>query len=226
FFSPEAEMALMGQDDGFGHLFPSSTCQSSPSIMYSPLLQQMSHRPPTSLPGTGQIYPQPHDYRAVVNSPYPPQFWPSQTLNTSQSLQPDASLLPQSTRPSGSDSASSTGGLGILSNVPVDRSPPPISRSLSLSSPDLQAYGYPNKNGGDLRKHHKRHIKPLFCRHEGCPQSTGGGFSSKKELARHEAGHNHSVRCDWEGCNRVFSRVDNMRDHVKRMHLKTSHSGS
>ncbi|KAF2263540.1 hypothetical protein CC78DRAFT_273124 [Lojkania enalia] len=267
FFSPEAEMAFIDQDDGLGHLFPSSTCQSPPSIMYSPPLQQIASRPPVvTQPGTGPIYPQSHDFRPMVSSPYPPHtFWTSQgspipqahvtystypplTGITSQPLQNDSALLPQPlvNRPSRSHSASSSGGLGIPSNATSDRSPPPLSRSLSPSSPDLRAYGYPNKNGTwscaypgctsravftrgcDLRKHHKRHTKSFFCRHEGCPQSTGGGFSSKKDLARHEAKHNPGVLCDWEGCDRVFSRVDNMRDHVKRIHLKASrvHSGT
>lgn len=241
----------MGQDDGLGHLFPSSSCQSPPSIMYSPPLQQMAPRPPTSQTGHAPIYSQPHDYRQMVTSPYPAStFWPSQPspmamapthvtyssyppltgISSSHTLAPDAGLLPQrlgSTRPSRSHSASSSGTLGIPSNG-ADRSPPSLSRSLSPSSPDLRAYGFPNKNGTwscaypgctsravftrgcDLRKHHKRHTKSFFCRHEGCPQSTGGGFSSKKDLARHEAKHNPGVLCEWDGCDRVFSRVDNM----------------
>ncbi|KAF2704210.1 hypothetical protein K504DRAFT_390631 [Pleomassaria siparia CBS 279.74] len=143
-------------------------------------------------------------------------------------------------RPARSHSASSygssLGGLGVPGDF-NDR--PQLSRSLSPSLPDLRAYGLPNNNGTwscaypgctsravftrgcDLRKHHKRHTKSFFCHHEGCPQSTGGGFSSKKDLARHEAKHNPGVLCDWAGCDRVFSRVDNMRDHVKRIHLKT-----
>lgn len=236
----------MGQDDSIGHLFPSSSCQSPPSIMYSPPLHQMTHRPPATQPGPGQIYPPAHDYRPMVSSPYPPHaFWTSQPspmpqthvmhstypplsgLNSAQTLAPDSALLSQqmrTTRPSRSHSASSS--LGIPSTA--DRSPPSLSRSLSPSSPDLRAYGFPNKNGTwscaypgctsravftrgcDLRKHHKRHTKSFFCRHEGCPQATGGGFSSKKDLARHEAKHNPGVLCDWEGCDRVFSRVDNM----------------
>ena len=73
--------------------------------------------------------------------------------------------------------------------------------------------------GCDLRKHYRRHSKHLFCRREGCPQATEGGFSSKKDRARHEAKHNPVIMCEWEGCRRVFSRGDNMRDHVKRIHL-------
>ncbi|KAF2018323.1 hypothetical protein BU24DRAFT_168531 [Aaosphaeria arxii CBS 175.79] len=266
FFSPEAEMVLMGQDDGLGHLFPSSSCQSPPSIMYSPPLHQMAPQPTTTQPPHAPIYSQPHDYRQMVTSPYPPSsFWPSQpsqmapthvsystyppisSVCSTQTLAPDSALLPQrlgSTRPVRSLSASSSGTLGMPLRQASERSPPSLSRSLSPSSPDLRAYGYPNKNGTwscaypgctsravftrgcDLRKHHKRHTKSFFCRHEGCPQSTGGGFSSKKDLARHEAKHNPGVLCEWDGCDRVFSRVDNMRDHVKRIHLKAARSGA
>lgn len=251
FFSHEAELAMMAPDDGMGQLYPSSTCQSPPSIMYSPPLHHMPQPPPTTMPGSGAMYTPPHDYRPVMDSPYPPHtLWsqpntmpmamppvssysypPFTNIASTTALAPDTNLLPQSyggPRPSRSHSASSSAGLGIPSNVPSERSPPSMSRSLSPSSPDLRAYGIPNKNGTwscaypgctsravftrgcDLRKHHKRHTKSFFCRHTDCPQSTGGGFSSKKDLARHEAKHNPGVLCDWDGCDRVFSRVDNM----------------
>lgn len=64
--------------------------------------------------------------------------------------------------------------------------------------------------GCDLRKHYKRHTKLLFCRYDGCPQATEGGFADKKTRARHEAKHNPDIPCEWEGCDRLFSRVDNM----------------
>ncbi|KAJ5444479.1 uncharacterized protein N7458_008351 [Penicillium daleae] len=76
------------------------------------------------------------------------------------------------------------------------------------------------RRGCDLRKHFNRHRKHLFCRHEGCAQSKQGGFSSKKDRARHEAKHNPGIVCEWDGCGRVFSRVDNMKDHVRRIHRR------
>jgi len=53
----------------------------------------------------------------------------------------------------------------------------------------------------------------------------GGGFSSKKDRVRHEAKHNPRILCEWIGadggmCGRKFSRVDNMKDHVRRIHRK------
>ena len=99
--------------------------------------------------------------------------------------------------------------------------------------------------GCDLRKHYNRHSKHLFCRVEGCPQSEAaaasraksadqpltGGFSSKKDRARHEAKHNPGIKCEWRGadgeeCGRVFSRMDNMKDHVRRIHNKGQQQGS
>lgn len=250
FFSTEAELALMAPDDGMGHFYPSSTCQSPPSIMYSPPLHHMTHRPQTTMPGNGGMYTPPQEFRPIMDSPYPPHMWSSQPQSMSMAPAPsysyppftamtspptlthahDTTLLPQYpvTRPSRSHSTSSSVGHGFASSVISERSPPPLSRSISPSSPDLRAYGIPNKNGTwrcgysgctsravftrgcDLRKHHKRHTKSFFCRHGDCPQSHGGGFSSKKDLARHEAKHNPGVLCDWEGCDRVFSRVDNM----------------
>ncbi|KAI9931568.1 hypothetical protein ASPWEDRAFT_25561 [Aspergillus wentii DTO 134E9] len=107
-------------------------------------------------------------------------------------------------------------------------------------SPNISTYGHPNPDGTwrcaypgctsqttfrracDLRKHFTRHRKHLFCRHVGCPQASRGGFSSSKDRARHEAKHNPGVLCEWDGCGRIFSRVDNMKDHVRRIHKRAS----
>ena len=103
-----------------------------------------------------------------------------------------------------------------------------MSRSVSPDPKTLMAYGYRNTDNSwscawpgctsctrftracDLRKHYKRHSKTLFCRYDGCPQSTKAGFSSNKDRARHEAKHNPMIICEWESCRRLFSRVDNM----------------
>lgn len=242
----------MGTDEeSLRHLFPSSSCQSPPSILYSSPLGPSSNQPDASM-----AYSHPYEYRGIT-SPMPSWIIPNQPIPpphvtyaaylplTGTSSAPPYSSHPiyhhdeySSTRPERSPSASSSGMLGYSLNERSDHSPPPQSRSMSPSSPDLRGFGVLNPNGTwsckypgcnsravftrgcDLRKHYKRHKKTFFCHHEGCPQATGGGFSSKKDLARHEAKHNPGVRCDVEGCDRVFSRVDNMRDHVKRIHLK------
>lgn len=113
-----------------------------------------------------------------------------------------------------------------------------FSRSASPSAAEMANFGFRNEHGTwscaypnctskstfqrgcDLRKHYRRHTKTLFCRHAGCPQATEGGFSSKKDRARHEAKHNPQITCEWSGCDRLFSRLDNMKDHVRRIHKK------
>lgn len=103
-----------------------------------------------------------------------------------------------------------------------------LTRGASPSASEMSKWGFKNSEGTwscaypgcssrsafsrgcDLRKHFKRHTKTLFCRHEGCPQSVEGGFSSKKDRSRHEAKHNPGVVCEWDGCERLFSRQDNM----------------
>lgn len=113
------------------------------------------------------------------------------------------------------------------------------SRSVSPNPADLHNFGiaygdgktwrcgYPGctsqakfTRGCDLRKHFRRHTKSLFCRHDECPQSKEGGFSSKKDRDRHESKHKPGVLCTDETCERRFSRVDNMKDHVRRIHEK------
>nr|AAM48797.1 regulatory protein [Fusarium mesoamericanum] len=86
------------------------------------------------------------------------------------------------------------------------------------------------ESGRDFRRHYRQHFKRFFCRYSECPQSAQDlqevgtkGFATRKDRARHESKHKPTVRCPWhdqEGqqCLRVFSRVDNMRDHYRRIH--------
>ncbi|RYP10994.1 hypothetical protein DL764_000291 [Monosporascus ibericus] len=86
--------------------------------------------------------------------------------------------------------------------------------------------------GRDFRRHYRQHFKRFFCRYEECPQSTDDpgdagtkGFATRKDRARHEAKHNPAIRCQWQNrnggqCTRTFSRMDNMRDHYRRIHEK------
>ena len=88
------------------------------------------------------------------------------------------------------------------------------SRSTSPNPADLHNFGFPLPDGRswrcaypnctsqvaftrgcDLRKHYRRHTKSLFCRHEECPQSREGGFSSRKDRDRHESKVRPVVSC-------------------------------
>jgi len=75
----------------------------------------------------------------------------------------------------------------------------------------------------DFRRHFQYHIKYFSCGHPDCPQAAKGNFATRKDRDRHEAMHKPNVKCIWEGCERVFSRKDNMHDHVRRIHQKGSH---
>ena len=86
--------------------------------------------------------------------------------------------------------------------------------------------------GRDFRRHYRQHFKRFFCRYEECPQSVSDlseagnkGFATRKDRTRHEAKHNPAIQCKWrspsgEQCSRTFSRMDNMRDHYRRIHNK------
>ena len=181
--------------------------QPQPTVQYMP--QNVS----VSLPySAGTYYSQGQDVRFLQPSSSSPCGWPAQQAYASNHLPND--LPTPSTYPS-----------------------PRLSRSSSPA--DLQNYGYLNPDGKtwrcafpgctstskfvracDLRKHYWRHNKTFFCRWEGCPKAIEGGYSSKKDRTRHEAKHDPGVHCEWDDCDRVFSRVDNMKDHVRRIHRK------
>lgn len=71
----------------------------------------------------------------------------------------------------------------------------------------------------DLDKHARQHNRGYFCREPGCIKQEGTaavGFLTTKDRDRHERAHNPSIPCRL--CGRLFSRQDNLRDHVRRRH--------
>ncbi|KAJ5791183.1 uncharacterized protein N7518_008194 [Penicillium psychrosexuale] len=145
-------------------------------------------------------------------------LYQSTTTTTSISSSPPCSLSDPDSPPAAPGSASGLGSgsnAGDLSNYGI----PTGDGTWRCAHPGCSSQAVFHR-GCDLRKHFNRHRKYLFCRYEGCPQSAKNGFSSKKDRARHEAKHNPGVFCEWEGCGKVFSRVDNMKDHVRRIHRK------
>ncbi|CAG8890158.1 unnamed protein product [Penicillium egyptiacum] len=145
-------------------------------------------------------------------------LYQSTTTATSISSSPPHFLSDPDSPPAAPGSASGSGSgsnSGDLSNYGI----PTGDGTWRCAHPGCSSQAVFHR-GCDLRKHFNRHRKYLFCRYEGCPQSAKNGFSSKKDRARHEAKHNPGVLCEWEGCGKVFSRVDNMKDHVRRIHRK------
>ncbi|KAK6812067.1 hypothetical protein RU639_012156 [Aspergillus parasiticus] len=156
-----------------------------------------------------------HTPSSISSSPYyPPDHnptaYPSPTSATAAVVSASASSTRSlSTPPQGSANQKDLTNYGIQNADQTWRCAYPGCTSQTIF-----------RRGCDLRKHYNRHRKHLFCRHRGCPQAVAGGFSSKKDRDRHEAKHNPVVCCEWAGCERVFSRVDNMKDHVRRIHRR------
>ena len=200
-----------------------------PSSVYQPSEMQPSLTSTNLIPPTPQSpIPEPaFDFNSA-----PQQYYLTPSMSHGRSRENSVHSFSRSTSPasnlSSSPSAASLRTYGTL-----------VASSTEANVPQTWRCAYPGctsralfTRGCDLRKHYNRHSKHLFCRVDGCPQaeskdgSSGSvGFSSKKDRARHEAKHNPGISCEWrdlhgEGCGRVFSRVDNMKDHVRRIHLK------
>jgi hypothetical protein len=167
----------------------------------------------TSEPGYFNCSPPPplhHNHSA-------PQFLPHAGLSMGY-LSPNEASTTRSTRSVSNASSIRSYASSIHSDT----------RSLSPNVSEMSKWGTKTANGSwrcdwpgckspstfirgcDLRKHYKRHSKAFFCKVAGCPHATEGGFSSRKDRARHEQKHNPTIACEWESCTRMFSRVDNM----------------
>ena len=198
FLSDEAERALRGEEEGARRIFEQSdyTSQSSAGITTTPLIDPRWDVAHMSVQGREFFHPDPSqaDFSTwgAGHGPFTPLTGPSTTSG------------PSSPKPTDLDN------YGFLNDD---------QRTWRCAYPSCASKAIFSRPC-DLRKHFNRHSKSFFCRHDGCPQATEGGFSSKKDRARHEASHNPGVTCEWEGCERVFSRVDNMKDHVRRIHRK------
>ncbi|KAJ5365426.1 hypothetical protein N7517_008312 [Penicillium concentricum] len=181
--------------------------------------QWLSYPPHSSDQIPETFFSMPRSVSAPRSVPAPPiHLYQSTATPTSVSSSPAHSIYDPDSPPTAPGSASGSGSnsnAGDLSNYGI----PTGDGNWRCAHPGCSSKSLFHR-GCDLRKHFNRHRKYLFCRYEGCPQSAKNGFSSKKDRARHEAKHNPGVLCEWKGCGKVFSRVDNMKDHVRRIHRK------
>ena len=200
FFSPSAEAAItdedahhffyQGQAEGISgggeSSLPAYQQQWGPGLhpaMASAAGQRtpQTFAPPSqyvSWPSTAYPQLQPTDYSRiqyppasapiVPSTPYPATPWPNA---------PWPSLHPDDVEASSDTSRSTSPNPADLHNFGI---PLPDGRSwrCAYSGCTSQARFI---RGCDLRKHYRRHTKSLFCRHEDCPQSREGGFSSNKD---------------------------------------------
>jgi len=240
FLSPEAEAALMGEDQETRRIFYQNQAQNARMAQRSsrsPYQQQYATTPAISR--APQTYAPPAQYVS-----WPGSSWPAVGPN-------DYGRSDYGRSPYGSSSTPVLPSSPYLTDSQYSNAPWPAlhpddiasdtSRSTSPNPADLHNFGYPLPDGRswrcgyahctsqavftrgcDLRKHFRRHTKSLYCRYEDCSQSREGGFSSKKDRDRHESKHAPKIHCTQRDCGRVFSRVDNMKDHVRRIHGEDS----
>ncbi|MCJ1272475.1 hypothetical protein MMC21_000261 [Puttea exsequens] len=244
FLSPEAEAALMGDQDGTRRIYHQNHGQNprmAPRYSRSPNYPQFTTTP-TMTSASSRVpmtYAPPAQYTQWSGSsgtPYP-SLGPEQ-YGRVQYPPTSTPIVPSS--PYTADPQYSNAGWPALHPDNLQASSD-NSRSVSPNPADLSNFGYllpdgrtwrcayPNctsqatfTRGCDLRKHYHRHTKTLYCSYEDCAQSKEGGFSSKKDRDRHESRHAPKIRCTHKGCDRIFSRADNMKDHVRRIHGKRS----
>lgn len=238
FLSSDAEAALRGQDEESRRLFYLNQADnarltgqtSGPSF---PQGQQWTPGIGSGMDSAHQAFAAPSQYVS-----WPSTAWP--TIEPNEYGRGQYQAPPTPVVPSTPYSAEPWANAPWPALHPDDmQASSDTSRSVSPNPADLRNFGIPLPDGRswrcayancssqavftrgcDLRKHFRRHTKSLFCRHEDCPQSREGGFSSKKDRDRHEARHFPEIPCSVKGCGRVFSRVDNMKDHVRRIHGK------
>jgi hypothetical protein len=240
FLSSEAEAALLGEEEQARRVFYQNQVQNShyPAQPSRSPYQQPYWTATPSMTSTRayptQAYVAPAQYMSLPSSNWTSQYPTDYRHGQYPSSTP---VLPSS--PYSSEQQFGDGSWAGLHPDDLE-GPSDNSRSVSPSPADLHNFGIPLPDGRswrcgyphcssqatftrgcDLRKHFRRHTKTLLCRHEGCPQSREGGFSSKKDRDRHESRHGPpQIRCTHSGCDREFSRVDNMKDHVRRIHRK------
>lgn len=235
FFSSEAEMALSAEEQEVPYFYCPTMMAEGPNRSVAP---QGNRVPSGAADSFGPAYSSRQQWTGQahatsmstdrmrissgpgVSSPYQQPIVPSSSNVAAQSGSPWQTLRPHEYQQ-------------------TTRRPSLRSRSPSPNPSELYHFGYPSADGKgwrcahpectsqtiftrgcDLRKHFRRHTKSLFCRHASCRDSKG--FSSKKDRDRHEASHRPEIACDWEGCDKIFSRVDNMKDHLRRIHQKPS----
>ena len=134
----------------------SAQLQSSPHVFATPPQYTSWPSPNSNAFAVSQYAPNaPH---VVPSSPYSKeQLWPNVTWPT---LHPDNFEVISDSR-SASPNPADLHNFGFLL---------PDGRSWRCAFPNCTSQ-LAFTRGCDLRKHHKRHTKSLFCRHEECPQS-------------------------------------------------------
>ena len=140
--------------------------------------------------------------------------------------------IPQT--PSSVDSPTSLSSLSSTLQIPqtpnsLEPSSPPPPAPEPIQNPD-RTWACPqpgcthpgHKRRCDARKHHKSHTKPYACRVRGCPYRSSNAKDRERHYDTRHATTRHPA-CPAPGCGVLKSRVDNMRDHIRRKHPEMDH---
>lgn len=149
-----------------------SSSSQAPSQSFAAPCQYVSW-PNVSYPQLGPVEYTAGPYQGtsapiVPSTPYTTGAWPNAPW---PSLHPDDMETPSDTSRSTSPNPMDLTNFGV---------PLPDGKSWRCAYAGCTSHARFTR-GCDLRKHYRRHTKSLFCRHEECPQSRDGGFSSKKD---------------------------------------------
>lgn len=82
-----------------------------------------------------------------------------------------------------------------------------------------------HKRRCDARKHYKSHTKPYACRVKGCEYRSSNAKDRERHYDTRHAKTRHPA-CPAPGCGVLKSRVDNMRDHIRRKHPEMDHKSA
>lgn len=203
FLSREAEAVLSAQE-------AEARGVSYRTMAHDPRVVEHSSRSSYQQQWTTALHPAMTSAQSQITPPIfstPGQYvpWPSLTPNTmvnGQYAPRTPHILPSSPYsseqhwPNAPWPALHADDLEVATNSRSTSPNPADLHNFGFPLPDGRSWrcGYPNctsqarfTRGCDLRKHYRRHSKLHFCRHEDCPQSMEGGFSSRKDRDRHES---------------------------------------
>lgn len=142
-----------------------------------------------------------------------PPYWGSSTRPRADDHLPPTCVPAPTSQPHVASNRETTVGLTPTQNMSGDvdglQCPHPTCRSRKV---------YERQCG--LDKHYRSHFRRFFCEVPGCNGKTGGppGFATRKDRDRHERAHSPTMACQY--CGKLFSRVDNLDNHLRCVHKR------
>lgn len=207
------------------HLSPLDSQNSSPLTLCDDLW------PPTS--GFGDNSPDSYFSLEPSSLTSSPVDTPASFSTPSSGGQiPQTPYSPVDTPTSHSSPSSSSSGQIPQTPASLEPASPPPPAPEPIQNPD-STWACPqpgcthpgHKRRCDARKHYKSHTKPYACRVKGCEYRSSNAKDRERHYDTRHAKTGHPA-CPARGCGALKSRVDNMRDHIRRKHPEMDHKSS